>query len=59
MPGTHTYEPDRTSPQPREDGATATEYAIIITLIAGVILAVIFIIGGQMSGFFQAAAEVF
>jgi len=59
MPDTHSFEPDRAVPQLREDGATATEYAIIITLIAGVILTVIFVIGGQMSGFFQAAAEVF
>jgi len=41
------------------DGATATEYVIVITLIAGVIIAVVFVIGGQLSGFFEVAANVF
>jgi len=43
----------------RSDGATATEYVIVITLIAGVIIAVVFVIGGQLSGFFEVAANVF
>lgn len=43
----------------REDGATATEYAIIITLVAAVILATIFVIGGQLSDFFRGAAAIF
>lgn len=42
-----------------EHGAVATEYVIMITLIAGVIIAVVFIIGGRLEGFFRAAAEIF
>jgi len=43
----------------RTDGATATEYVILITLIAVVIIGVVFAIGGQLSGFFEAAAGAF
>lgn len=43
----------------RAEGATATEYAILITLIAGAIIAIVFVLGGQLSGFFEVAAAVF
>lgn len=42
-----------------DTGATATEYAILITLIAAAILAIVFGVGGQIAAFFQEAAESF
>ena len=38
-------------------GATATEYAIILALIAGVIIGVVATVGQDVSGLFAAATQ--
>ena len=40
-----------------EDGATAVEYGILVAAIAAVIVAVTFIIGGQISTAFQSVCN--
>lgn len=42
-----------------DEGATATEYVILITLVAGVIIAIVSLIGAQLGGFFERIAAVF
>ena len=42
-----------------DDGAVATEYAILITLIAGLLIALVFTIGSLMAVHFGRAAAIF
>jgi pilus assembly protein Flp/PilA len=37
----------------RESGATAVEYGLLLAFIASVIIAVVIVLGGQLSGGFQ------
>lgn len=40
-----------------EDGATAVEYGLIVALIAAVIVAVVALLGGQISSAFQTVVD--
>ena len=42
-----------------DHGAVATEHAILITLVAGVLVAVVFAIGASIAVFFDSAAGIF
>lgn len=42
-----------------DEGATAVEYAIIASLVAGVIIAVVAIMGVQVGDFFNTVAGAF
>lgn len=41
----------------KERGATAVEYGIMVALIAAVIITVVSLIGGQLSGMFQFVSD--
>ena len=41
----------------RERGATAVEYGLLVALIAAVIVAIVLVLGKQVSNAFQSVAE--
>lgn len=43
----------------RDDGAVSTEYALLITLIAAVIITLVFDMGRSVAAFFQHVATSF
>lgn len=43
----------------RDSGATAAEYVLIITLIAAVLIAAVYLIGDQLADFFEGVAAAF
>jgi pilus assembly protein Flp/PilA len=42
---------------PREDGATAVEYGIMVAAIAVAIITIVFILGGQLEGLFERVSD--
>ena len=47
----------RTSELQNERGATAVEYGLMVALIAAVIIAVVTLLGGDVSGAFQKVVD--
>ena len=43
--------------QTRDQGATAVEYGLLIALIAAVIVAIVLVLGRQVSNAFQSVSE--
>ena len=42
----------------RQDGASAVEYALMITLVGGVVVAVVALFGGQVKAIFQSVTDI-
>ena len=41
----------------REEGATAVEYGIMVAAIAAIIVAIVFVLGGQVNTAFQTTSD--